>query len=109
MEMFSACWPVFSYKTPNRQAERGKKKFENPSINYPKERTGTFNQAMMDFGARLAFRKTLTVRLPRTKFPCFHFNKGAWLRTSVKVNKPKVKERDIHYYVIKLRREMGLE
>jgi A/G-specific adenine glycosylase len=81
---------------------KGKKEFEilaNQLI--PKEEPATFNQAMMDFGARLCVPKNPNCTDCPVQNSCFAFNKGLVKELPVKVNKTKVKERDIHYYVIK--------
>jgi A/G-specific adenine glycosylase len=81
---------------------KGKKEFEalaNELI--PNEEPATFNQAMMDFGARLCIPKNPSCTECPVQNSCFAFNKGLVKELPVKINKTKVKERDIHYYVIK--------
>jgi len=81
---------------------KGKKEFEalaNQLI--PKAEPATFNQAVMDFGARLCIPKNPSCTECPVKNSCFAFNKGLVKELPVKINKTKVRERDIHYYVIK--------
>jgi A/G-specific adenine glycosylase len=81
---------------------KGKKEFEalaNQLI--PKEEPATFNQAMMDFGARLCVPKNPSCTECPLQNSCFAFNNGLVKELPVKVNKTKVRERDIHYFVIK--------
>jgi A/G-specific adenine glycosylase len=81
---------------------KGKKEFEalaNQLI--PDLEPAAFNQAMMDFGARMCTPKNPSCNECPIQNPCFAFNKGMVKELPVKINKTKVKERDIHYYVIK--------
>ena len=81
---------------------KGKKDFEalaNKLI--PKGEPATFNQAMMDFGARLCTpRNPLCEECPLQK-NCFALQNSLVNVLPVKINKTKIRERTIHYYVIK--------
>lgn len=81
---------------------KGKKEFESLANQLiPETDPATFNQAMMDFGARLCTPKNPDCMDCPLQNSCFAFNKGLVKDLPVKIKKTKVKERDIHYYVIK--------
>ncbi len=54
----------------------------------------------MDFGARLCIPKNPDCGLCPLKSTCFAFQKGLVKELPVKINKTKVKERNLHYFVI---------
>lgn len=81
---------------------KAKKEFEalaNKLI--PSENPGEYNQAMMDFGARLCVPKNPDCSICPLKETCFAFQKNLVKSLPVKINKTKVKERSLHYYVIR--------
>lgn len=80
---------------------KAKKQFEalaNDLI--PSSTPGEFNQAMMDFGARLCVPKNPDCEICPLRNSCFAYQKGLVKELPVKINKTKVKERNLHYYVI---------
>jgi len=81
---------------------KAKKEFEalaNGLI--PKENPGEFNQAMMDFGSRQCTpRNPDCEACPLNEF-CFAFKNDLVQVLPVKIKKTKVKERQIHYLVLK--------
>ncbi|SEG24778.1 A/G-specific adenine glycosylase [Algoriphagus boritolerans] len=80
---------------------KAKKEFEALADQLiPKSNPGEFNQAMMDFGARLCIPKNPDCGLCPLKSTCFAFQKGLVKELPVKINKTKVKERNLHYFVI---------
>jgi len=66
----------------------------------PQSNPGEFNQAMMDFGSRLCVPKNPECEICPLKSTCFAFQKGMVKDLPVKINKTKVKERNLHYLVI---------
>lgn len=81
---------------------KAKKQFEalaNQLI--PGENPGEFNQAMMDFGARLCVPKNPDCANCPLISTCFAFQKGLVKDLPVKINKTKIKERSLHYFVIR--------
>lgn len=83
-------------------SSRAKKEFEalaNQII--PKDQPGEFNQAMMDFGARLCTPKNPDCPSCPVKSTCFALLYNMVSDLPVKINKVKVRERNFHYYVIK--------
>ena len=81
---------------------KGKKEFEalaNQLI--PKDYPGEFNQAMMDFGARLCTPKNPKCSSCPVSSSCFAHQYNMVSDLPVKINKTKVKDRHFHYYVIK--------
>lgn len=81
---------------------KGKKQFEalaNEII--PVDQPAEFNQAMMDFGARLCTPKNPACDTCPLHSSCFAYNNNMVTDLPVKAKKIKVKERNIHYYVIK--------
>lgn len=83
-------------------SSRAKKEFEalaNQII--PKDHPGEFNQAMMDFGARLCTPKNPDCQSCPFKTSCFARLHNMVSDLPVKINKVKIKERHFHYYVIK--------
>ncbi len=81
---------------------KGKKEFEalaNTII--PKDDPASFNQAMMDFGARLCMPKNPSCDICPIQQTCFAFKQGLVNSLPVKINKTKVRERNMHYYVIR--------
>ena len=81
---------------------KAKKEFEalaNELI--PQDNPGEFNQAMMDFGSRQCTPKNPDCGSCPLQKSCFAFQKGLVKDLPVKINKVKVKERNLHYYVIR--------
>ncbi len=80
----------------------GKKEFESLANSIiPKNTPADFNQAMMDFGARMCVPKNPDCASCHLKDTCFAFQKNMVSALPVKINKTKVKERTLHYYVIR--------
>ncbi|RIW18131.1 A/G-specific adenine glycosylase [Algoriphagus lacus] len=67
----------------------------------PNENPGEYNQAIMDFGARLCVPKNPDCPKCPLKETCFAYQKNLVKDLPVKINKTKVKERNLHYYVIR--------
>lgn len=83
-------------------SSKAKKEFEalaNQII--PKDQPGEFNQAMMDFGARLCTPKNPGCESCPLKSSCFALLYNMVSDLPVKINKVKVRERHFHYYVIR--------
>lgn len=81
---------------------KGKKIFEALANNLiPKENPGEYNQAMMDFGARLCIPKNPTCSECPLMTTCFAYKNDLVKDLPVKINKTKIKERDLHYFVIR--------
>lgn len=81
---------------------KAKKEFEalaNQLI--PKDNPAEYNQAMMDFGARLCVPKNPDCEICPIRDSCFAFKKGLVKELPVKINKTKIKERNLHYLVIR--------
>lgn len=79
-----------------------KKEFETLANQLiPHDNPAEFNQAMMDFGSRLCGPKNPDCGNCPIQSTCFAFQKGMVKELPVKVNKIKVKERNLHYYVIR--------
>ena len=83
-------------------SSKTKKEFETLANQIiPKDQPGEFNQAMMDFGARLCTPKNPSCESCPVKSSCFALLYNMVSVLPVKINKVKVKERHFHYYVIK--------
>lgn len=67
----------------------------------PTNTPGEFNQAMMDFGARQCIPKSPNCSICPLNSNCFAFSKDLVNALPVKLKKTKVRERRLHYYVIK--------
>ena len=83
-------------------SNKGKKEFEalaNKII--PFEEPAVFNQAMMDFGARLCTPKNPSCDECPLQNSCFAYQKDLVSSLPLKINKTKVKERSLHYIVIR--------
>ncbi len=81
---------------------KGKKEFEalaNTLI--PETEPGEYNQAIMDFGARLCVPVNPDCNSCPLQSTCFAYNKNMVKVLPVKINKVKVKDRSFHYYVIR--------
>ncbi|MFC3416251.1 A/G-specific adenine glycosylase [Algoriphagus hitonicola] len=81
---------------------KAKKEFEalaNRLI--PVDQPAEFNQAMMDFGARLCTPKNPDCPSCPLQQSCFAYQQGMVKDLPVKINKTKIRERHIHYYVIR--------
>ncbi len=80
----------------------GKKEFEKLANEIiPRDNPAEFNQAMMDFGARMCIPKNPDCHSCPLQSTCFAFQKDMVSNLPVKINKTKVKERSLHYYVIR--------
>lgn len=80
----------------------GKKEFESLANSIiPIENPAEFNQAIMDFGARMCVPKNPACDSCPLANSCFAFQKDLVSSLPLKINKTKVKERELHYYVIK--------
>lgn len=81
---------------------KAKKEFEalaNELI--PRHSPAEFNQAMMDFGSRLCVPKNPNCNQCPLNETCFALRNHLIQDLPVKINKTKVKERSLHYYVIR--------
>jgi A/G-specific adenine glycosylase len=81
---------------------KSKKEFEalaNTLI--PTDNPGEFNQAMMDFGARQCTPQNPYCENCPLQRSCFAFQNNLVKHLPVKINKVKVKERHLHYFVIR--------
>lgn len=67
----------------------------------PSHTPGEFNQAMMDFGARQCVPRNPSCSDCPLQPTCFAFDKDLVNGLPVKLKKIKVRERQLHYYVIK--------
>lgn len=83
-------------------SSKAKKEFETLANQIiPKDQPGEFNQAMMDFGARLCTPKNPGCESCPLKTSCFALLYNIVSELPLKINKVKIKERHFHYYVIK--------
>ncbi|WPR74974.1 A/G-specific adenine glycosylase [Algoriphagus sp. NG3] len=83
-------------------SSKAKKEFETLANQIiPQEEPGEFNQAMMDFGARLCTPKNPSCSTCPLKTSCFAHLYNMVSDLPVKINKVKIRERHFHYYVIK--------
>jgi len=83
---------------------KAKKEFETLANELiPKENPGEFNQAMMDFGARLCVPKNPDCSTCPLQTSCFAYKNGLVGQLPVKIKKTKVKDRTLDYVVIKCR------
>jgi A/G-specific adenine glycosylase len=81
---------------------KAKKQFETLADELiPKQNPGEFNQAMMDFGARLCVPKNPDCENCPLISTYFAFQKDLVKELPVKINKTKIKERNLHYFVIR--------
>ena len=81
---------------------KAKKEFEELANQLiPEENPGEFNQAMMDFGARLCVPKNPGCVQCPLKSTCFAFNSNLVNTLPVKIKKTKVKDRTLEYLVIR--------
>lgn len=85
---------------------KAKKQFETLANQLiPLSNPGEFNQAMMDFGSRLCIPKNPECEICPLKSTCFANQKGMVKDLPVKINKTKVRERNLHYLVIQCGQE----
>lgn len=83
-------------------SSRAKREFESLANKIiPQNNPGEFNQAMMDFGARLCIPKNPDCRNCPLNASCFAFQKDMVKELPVKLGKVKAKERALHYFVIR--------
>ncbi|HAH37648.1 MAG TPA: A/G-specific adenine glycosylase [Algoriphagus sp.] len=81
---------------------KGKKQFEALADQLiPADHPGEFNQAMMDFGARHCTPANPSCDTCPLSSSCFALNNKMVKDLPVKINKIKIKERHLHYYVIR--------
>lgn len=79
-----------------------KKEFEKLANELiPVDQPAEFNQAMMDFGARLCTPKNPDCTNCPVRSICFAFKNQLQTALPIKINKTKVKERGLHYLVIR--------
>lgn len=83
---------------------KAKKEFESLANQLiPYDNPGEYNQAIMDFGSRQCVPQNPTCGQCPLHISCFAFEHNLVKNLPVKLNKVKIKERHIHYYVIKCR------
>lgn len=81
---------------------KAKREFESLANQLiPKDQPAEFNQAMMDFGARLCTPKNPDCGACPLQASCFAYQQGMVSDLPVKINKTKIRERHFHYYVIR--------
>jgi A/G-specific adenine glycosylase len=81
---------------------KAKKEFEAlANLLIPGDNPGEFNQAMMDFGARLCVPKNPECSVCPLSPTCFAFQNRLVEKLPVKLNKIKIKERQLRYFVIR--------
>lgn len=81
---------------------KAKKQFESLANQIiPKESPAEFNQAIMDFGSRQCTPKSPNCLACTLKTNCFAFNHDMVSSLPVKIKKLKIRERNLHYYLIK--------
>ncbi|MHA7130599.1 A/G-specific adenine glycosylase [Algoriphagus namhaensis] len=81
---------------------KAKKEFEKLANELiPAESPAEFNQAMMDFGSRKCVPKNPDCESCPLRGECFAFKNNLVGSLPVKINKTKVRERKIHYFVVK--------
>ena len=85
---------------------KAKKQFETLADQLiPHSNPGEYNQAMMDFGSRLCVPKNPECESCPLRSSCFAFQKGLVKELPVKINKTKVRERNLHYFLIQCGQE----
>jgi A/G-specific adenine glycosylase len=83
-------------------SSKAKKEFESLANQLiPTSNPGEFNQAMMDFGARMCVPKNPSCSNCPIQHSCFAFQNTLINHLPVKINKTKVKERNLDYLVIR--------
>ncbi|TXD77857.1 A/G-specific adenine glycosylase [Algoriphagus ratkowskyi] len=83
-------------------SSKAKKEFESLANQIiPPDQPGEFNQAMMDFGARLCTPKNPGCEFCPLNKSCFALTHTMVSDLPLKINKVKIRERHFHYYVIK--------
>lgn len=81
---------------------KAKKEFESLANKLiQKDNPGEFNQAMMDFGARLCVPKNPACENCPLSSTCFAYNHDLVSGLPVKINKTKIKDRTLDYLVIR--------
>ena len=81
---------------------KAKKEFEAlANLLIPHHLPGEYNQAMMDFGARQCVPKNPDCTPCPLKETCFAFQKNLVKELPVKINKTKVRDRYLHYFIIR--------
>lgn len=81
---------------------KGKKEFEALADQLiPHDNPGDYNQAIMDFGSRLCVPMNPNCEECPVKSNCFAFNNDLVKALPVKINKIKIKERHLHYFIIR--------
>jgi len=81
---------------------KAKKEFEALADTLiPQDNPGEFNQAMMDFGSRQCTPQNPDCESCPLQSSCFAHQNDLVKQLPVKINKVKVKERNLHYFVIR--------
>ncbi|MCU0402858.1 MAG: A/G-specific adenine glycosylase [Algoriphagus sp.] len=81
---------------------KAKKEFEELANKLiPEGDPAEYNQAMMDFGARLCIPKNPACGECLLRNTCFAYQHDLVKALPVKINKTKIKERNLHYFVIR--------
>ncbi|MBN7814519.1 A/G-specific adenine glycosylase [Algoriphagus pacificus] len=83
-------------------SSKAKKEFESLANKIiPQDEPGEFNQAIMDFGSRQCVPLNPDCESCPLSGSCFAKQQNMVKELPVKINKVKVKERNLHYYVVK--------
>lgn len=81
---------------------KGKREFQELADQLiPQDNPAEYNQAMMDFGARLCVPNKPDCANCPIQGSCFAFNNQLVNDLPVKINKTKVRDRHLHYFVIR--------
>lgn len=81
---------------------KAKKEFETLANQLiPHQNPGEYNQAIMDFGSRQCVPQNPNCAQCPIHSTCFAFNQNLVKNLPVKINKVKIKERFLHYYILK--------
>lgn len=87
-------------------SSRAKKEFEALADQIiPKNSPDEYNQAIMDFGSRQCTPLSPDCPNCPLQSSCFAFNNNMVKDLPVKINKTKITERNLHYYIIKCGKE----
>ncbi|MBN3581418.1 A/G-specific adenine glycosylase [Algoriphagus aestuarii] len=83
-------------------SSKGKKEFETLADQLiPIDQPGEYNQAIMDFGSRQCTPTNPDCSTCPLSQNCFAYSQNLVKELPVKIKKLKIKERNLHYYVIK--------
>ena len=81
---------------------KGKREFQELADQLiPQDNAAEYNQAMMDFGARLCVPNKPDCMNCPIQGSCFAFKNNLVSELPVKINKTKVRDRHLHYFVIR--------